>query len=258
MTMSRTSAGSELDRIKTIMDVTLGSGSIQELCKRLVHSSYHWGTIQGAAIYHLDNKSNLIELSAYGLPFLDGLAIFSIWDDNIAALAVRDKQVVTKIEVERKFIALPLVLDGIPNGCLVMMMTPESDPESDGKELAPFVSKFGAYFLQMQLGATNGHSNGAANGNAAANVSTFGGSPEDLTTRQVQILTLIADGLTNAEIALRVLLSESTVRQETVRIYRALGVNSRIEAVAKGRSVGLIPRLEISSPPRNLIDEDLK
>ncbi len=71
---------------------------------------------------------------------------------------------------------------------------------------------------------------------------------EEITTRQVSILGLMADGLTNAEIAGKVLLSESTVRQETIRIYRALAVSGRLEAVAKARALGLISK--ISPPPR--------
>ena len=59
----------------------------------------------------------------------------------------------------------------------------------------------------------------------------------------------MGDGLTNADIGHRVLLSESTVRQETIRIYRALGVTGRMEAVAKARSFGLIPKLSFNLPP---------
>jgi DNA-binding NarL/FixJ family response regulator len=56
-------------------------------------------------------------------------------------------------------------------------------------------------------------------------------SPEDLTGRQLRILSHIQDGLVNLEIAKELMLSESTIRQETVRIYRALGVGNRQEAV---------------------------
>jgi DNA-binding NarL/FixJ family response regulator len=73
-----------------------------------------------------------------------------------------------------------------------------------------------------------------------------------MTTRQLQILGMMAEGLTNAEIALRILLSESTVRQETIRIYRSLGVNNRADATSKGRLLGIIPKLgetNLSTPP---------
>jgi DNA-binding NarL/FixJ family response regulator len=65
-------------------------------------------------------------------------------------------------------------------------------------------------------------------------------SPEDLSARQLTILSHIQDGLVNLEIAKELMLSESTIRQETVRIYRALGVGNRHEAVKKARTLGLI------------------
>jgi DNA-binding NarL/FixJ family response regulator len=57
----------------------------------------------------------------------------------------------------------------------------------------------------------------------------------------------MADGLVNVEIARELMLSESTIRQETIRIYRALGVHNRTEASKKGRALGLIKR---ATPPR--------
>lgn len=54
-----------------------------------------------------------------------------------------------------------------------------------------------------------------------------------LTARQSDILGLMASGLTNREIAERLAYSISTVRIETMAIYRTLGVKGRSEAVAK-------------------------
>jgi DNA-binding NarL/FixJ family response regulator len=67
---------------------------------------------------------------------------------------------------------------------------------------------------------------------------------QELTTRQVQIIHFIADGLTNAEIAKHVLLSESTVRQETIRIFRILKCHTRSEAIVKARASGIIARVQ--------------
>jgi DNA-binding NarL/FixJ family response regulator len=62
---------------------------------------------------------------------------------------------------------------------------------------------------------------------------------------QLIILSRIQDGLVNLEIAKDLMLSESTIRQETVRIYRALGVGNRQEAVKKARALGLLPKVSI-------------
>ena len=55
------------------------------------------------------------------------------------------------------------------------------------------------------------------------------------------MLSLIAEGMTNSEISRQVLLSESSVRQETIKIYRALGVGGRKEAMVRVRELGIIP-----------------
>lgn len=54
-----------------------------------------------------------------------------------------------------------------------------------------------------------------------------------LTPRQIEILTLVAEGLSNAEIASRLYLGESTVKWHVRKILRALGVANRAQAVAR-------------------------
>lgn len=54
-----------------------------------------------------------------------------------------------------------------------------------------------------------------------------------LTTRQIEILALVAEGLSNAEIAARLYLGESTVKWHVRKILRALGVANRAQAVAR-------------------------
>lgn len=54
-----------------------------------------------------------------------------------------------------------------------------------------------------------------------------------LTPRQVEILGLVAEGLSNAEIASRLYLGESTVKWHVRKILRALGVANRAQAVAR-------------------------
>jgi DNA-binding NarL/FixJ family response regulator len=55
----------------------------------------------------------------------------------------------------------------------------------------------------------------------------------ELTTRQRQLLDLLADGHTNAQIARRLGIAEGTVRKHLENIYRRLGVSSRTAAVTR-------------------------
>lgn len=54
-----------------------------------------------------------------------------------------------------------------------------------------------------------------------------------LSSRQLEILALVAEGLSNGEIAARLYLTESTVKWHVRKILRALGVANRAQAVAR-------------------------
>ena len=61
-----------------------------------------------------------------------------------------------------------------------------------------------------------------------------------LTQRQLAVLGLMAEGMSNRQISLRVGYSESTVRHETMAIYRALGVGDRRTAALLALELGLV------------------
>lgn len=70
-----------------------------------------------------------------------------------------------------------------------------------------------------------------------------------LTARQVAILRLMARNLTNRQIAARIRFSDSTVRAESLAIYRALDVRDRQQAVVVGEALGLL-RSRPSAPTK--------
>jgi DNA-binding NarL/FixJ family response regulator len=57
-----------------------------------------------------------------------------------------------------------------------------------------------------------------------------------LSSRQKELLGLIGEGLSNAQITERLFLSESTIKQHLRAAYKVLGVNNRTEAVRLIRS----------------------
>jgi len=65
-------------------------------------------------------------------------------------------------------------------------------------------------------------------------------NPASLTARQIEVLELLADGLSDAAIAARLLLSTKTVGHHVSALLAKLGVASRHEAVAAARSRGLL------------------
>jgi LuxR family maltose regulon positive regulatory protein len=65
---------------------------------------------------------------------------------------------------------------------------------------------------------------------------------ESLSERELEVLQHIAEGRTDREIADRLYLSLYTVKVHARNIYGKLGVNKRMQAVAKARELGVLPR----------------
>jgi DNA-binding NarL/FixJ family response regulator len=57
-----------------------------------------------------------------------------------------------------------------------------------------------------------------------------------LSAREAEVMSLIADGQTNGQIAARLFLAEKTVKNHVRRIYSKLGVGSRPAAIAYWRT----------------------
>ena len=62
-----------------------------------------------------------------------------------------------------------------------------------------------------------------------------------VTARELEILGLIAAGLSNREIAERLFVSENTVKTHSSRLFDKLGARRRTQAVHLGRAAGLLP-----------------
>ncbi len=62
-----------------------------------------------------------------------------------------------------------------------------------------------------------------------------------ITRRELEVLGLIAEGMSNREIAMKLFVSENTVKTHSSRVFDKLGAKRRTQAVQLGKELGLLP-----------------
>ena len=76
---------------------------------------------------------------------------------------------------------------------------------------------------------------------------------ERLTDREREVLTLIARGMCNSEIAGELYLSQSTVKTHVARVLRKLGLRDRTQAVVAAYDLGIVRPRSIDSSAQVLL-----
>ena len=225
---------SQIEALGKALDAVLAGSGPKYLCKQVVYSGLADGHIRGCALFYLDNNSHLKPVASYG-EVIENRPELSAWDDSPLAEAIRLKTAVTgPIQIQEtklSVLALPLVANGVPSGLAAVFMDETEQKIEFPPELSQLFSKLGAFYLEsLHVGP--------AEGGALLQTEAI----EDPTQRQLEILSHIDDGMVNGEIAQKLMLSESTIRQETVRIYKSLGVGNRLEAVKKAKILGFLTK----------------
>ncbi len=229
-----------IEAVKNTVELLTQSTNAQDFCRRVTHSEYLKGGCRGVAIYLLDQRSYLIQVAAYGVVPDDSQVQISAWEETFLARGVRTRKLSIEQGDNETSVCLPIEVAGVVTGAVFMSFTRDTENFNAKVEDSRLLSNLVGLFMDSKGVSLRPQTK------AAAVVEPDEISVQELTTRQVQILHFMADGLTNAEIAKHVLLSESTVRQETIRIFRILKCHTRSEAIVKARATGVIARVELT------------
>lgn len=111
-----------------------------------------------------------------------------------------------------------------------------------GPRLAPLLQRLldagvAPAYLRQALAAFAAETRAAP----AARLVREGAIVEALTEREMEILRLLGEGLSNKEIGARLVIAPETAKRHTGNIYGKLGVHSRREAVLRAQAIGLLP-----------------
>jgi len=226
-------AEQEIEHTVNLIGLLSSSYNGNDLCRRLATDEVFGPGTLGVQLYALTNAGGWQLLGSFGKTAYDNQKL-SQFDENLLTIAARSRNLETiELEVDSEITqttACVLVRDNLPVGCWVRVASPGTfvfDPETSALTA---IQDAGGLFMDA-IGYKT----------VAASESAKNASPEDMTERQTQILTEMAHGKTNIVIAQGMILSESTIKQESVRIFRALGVGTRQQAVLKAETLGLLP-----------------
>lgn len=204
-----------------------------EYCRQIVLHKHIGRGVLGSQLFSVAQDGTLLPIASFGKIAFPASQRISIWDANVVAMSVRENQEtsaeVTNPETGEKYwvFAYPYRNPDTPIGVVVGIREKNESVVLD-PAIQQTLSRMGALWMEaLGLGSEKV-------------TATF--EPESLTPRQLEILQQMANGKTNAQIASEMILSESSIRQETVKIYKALGVSSRQEASKRAINQGLIQR----------------
>ena len=222
----------EIQRVAKLTQLIAAAANANDYCRRLTHDPELGAGVLGTQLFGLSNRGMLHCIGSYGLEAFDPSKQLSLFEDNSVADAINSQKLtVTDHEASDRKVTLwvlPFVKGDVPVGASLSITDPKVEIERFSDDAATVSSNTGAIYLES-LGLKNLFRETAQTDDG------------ELTERQYEILLGMARGETNAQIAHQLILSESSIKQESVRIFRVLGVGSRQQAVAKAKATGLLP-----------------
>ena len=237
-----------------------------DVCRYIVLSVPWPEPPNGSVMLRCQDDGYLEVLGWFGYPkeIVDAYRRLSLFDDLPLTTAARTRQTValygsgqlvssypelvkeitsTAPQTPGALVAVPMVSDLGPIGVLGVSFPRDLDPSGPTVPALESIAPLLGLYIELSTGAATAPSRGpspvSADSDDADYVPTPG--PEGLTKRQLRVLGMLGKKMSNREIALALDYSVSTIRLDTMSIFRYLGVQSRREAVDEARRRGILP-----------------
>ena len=225
------------DIVHNLAVLVAGSKTASAYVRSIATHSILGAHAVGSELFIVNQDATMHALAAFGKTTFSDARPISLWDENQVSTAARTNQVTRGNQQDPVtgddlyLYCYPFSTPAHTVGVLVMIKSEEYEDVLEEKDQRT-VSMFGGLWLE---------SLGVPETTTKPNSSTKDST--ELTVRQLEILKMMAQRQTNAQIADQMILSESTIRQETVRIYRKLSVPDRTQATKRALHLGLIDRI---------------
>lgn len=235
----------EMDRMTAMVTFLASKPTLDDVAQYLVLDVFRTLQPRTALISVFDHSGSVSAAGSFGLvsDIIRALRRLSLWDRSPSVDAIREGSPIVFADKEALLTEYPWLAnhDGLLNptivwplsignqrlGSVQMQFTGPVHHESVGTVFTSVTPILGLY---LSLRSTADATQGASDRRTPS--SRDEQEPEtELTPRQLRILHLLAEGMTNPQIAARIGFSDSTVRQETMAIYRFLGAEGRRDAV---------------------------
>lgn len=217
------------------IDVINQSTSAQDYCRRLtLHPTLGTG-MRGNHVFALTSTGKFKLMGGFGHYPFPSDAEFSQLKSSLLSRSVSsrsiERETVDTAEGAMDIQAVPGLKGGTPNGVIVTCFDVGTGG-TESFEMDP--EQVQAYYLTLGLFIS-------ASGFGAIDAAEREPTNRPLTDRQYAILVGMAEGKTNLQMASEMHVSESMIKQETVKIYRSLGVATRQQAAVKAKAMAMLP-----------------
>jgi DNA-binding CsgD family transcriptional regulator len=215
------------------IDLLNRSSTPHDYCRRLTLDPALGVGMRGNHLFLLSSAGTLQLMGGYGQYPYEETKEFSSFDDSVMAEAIRTRRVARRPFDENFDVqACPAIRADVVNGIILTVL----ESHKGGTEEFEMLERLErAYYLSLGLFI-------ASAGFGPLEQVKRSATNEPLSERQMKILMGIGMGKTNLQIANELILSESSIKQETVKIFRSLGVANRQQAAIKARAMGSIPQ----------------